>query len=405
MRRSPDKRRLLDSLLFVILFVVFALPGCSSDGDTDSETHWQSDALEACRSDSDCVGDRTCFCGVCTSSCDVQDECAQVDPAATCIAPDDSVCSRPFGSQRGACFESCQTDAECAQRDSNLQCVGGFCLAPQESTPPDAGDTDDVPESGIVEPRLCGDGVDCCAPEVEALLNIPYTGDEGVGPNAHADTIPFDVYNGVQLDYDAVMEGTWVGTRMLTQPEAIDCPGNATELGVPCEVDRVGVFETTDGTTIEFVIGLPASVLEALPTEVAAEIDATDGLSIRHADNDAVMLAKGLGTTGFGEGYERSYQGFDLTLPPSDDMSTAICLAEPDFCNRLHRIETLEIHADADHEVGPGESVAFEADGVSYRLWHVVSTQRNDDPGWGARTQCSDVTPAQASFIIAQDGQ
>lgn len=398
-------RHLLDSLLFVTFLAAFALSSCSSDGDTDSETHWQSEALEACRSDSDCVGGRSCLCGVCTSSCNVQDECAQDTPAATCTAPDNDVCSPLFSGQRGACFEPCQTDAECAQRDSKLQCLDGYCMGPQRSTPPDAGDADDAPETDVEEPRLCGDGVDCCAPEVEALLNIPYTGDEGVGPNAHADTIPFDVYNGVQLDNDTVTEGTWVGTRMLAQPEAIDCPGNASVLGVPCEIDRVGVFETTDGTTIEFAVGLPASALEALPTGVAAEIDATDGLAIRHADNDAVMLARGLTTTGFGDGYERSYHGFDLTLPPPDDMSTAVCLAAPDFCNRLHRIETLGLHADADHEVGTGESMTFEADGASYRLWHVVSTQRNAEPGWGARAQCSDLTPAQASFIIAQDGQ
>jgi hypothetical protein len=396
-------RHQLDSFFIVVLLVVFALPGCSSDGETDSETHWQSDALESCRSDSDCVDDRSCFCGVCTSSCDVQDECAQIDPAATCTRPDDDVCSQQFASQRGACFEPCQTDAECAQRDSKLQCLGGFCMGPQRSTPPDAGD---VPESDAEQPRLCGDGVDCCAPEVEALLNIPYTGDEGVGPNAHADTIPFDVYNGVQLDHDTVTSGTWVGTRMLAQPEAIDCPGNASMLGVPCEIDRVGVFETSGGTTIEFAVGLPASVLEALPTQVAAEIDASAGLAIRHAADDAVMLARGLSTTGIDpDGYERSYQGFDLTLPSPDDMSTALCLAEPDFCNRLHRIEALEIQADSDHEVGTGESVTFEAGGVSYRMWHVVSTQRNDEPGWGARTQCSDITSAQASFIVAQDGQ
>ncbi|MFP4601022.1 MAG: hypothetical protein ACLFVJ_22430 [Persicimonas sp.] len=403
-------RRQFDSFVIVILLAAFWLPGCSSDGDTDSETHWQSDALQACRSDSDCVGDRSCFCGVCTSSCDVQDECAQVDPAATCTAPDESVCSQQFASQRGACFESCQTDAECAQRDPKLQCVGGFCVGPQRSTPPDAGDagdTDDAPESGLVEPRLCGDGVDCCAPEVEALLNIPYTGDEGVGPNAIPDSVPFRVYNGAQLDRNAVTEGTWVGMRTLDQSETIECPGNATELSLPCEVDQVGVFETTDGTTVEFVIGLPASVLDGLPTQVAAEIDTTDGLAIRHADDDTLILGNGgPHTTAINMEYRRTFSGFELTLPPADDMSTARCLAEPDFCNRLLRIDTLELHADADHEVAPGESLAFTAGGVNYRLWHVVSMQRNADPGWGTgEAECSDGTPPRASFVVARDGQ
>ena len=56
-------RRPHDSFLIVILLAAFWLPGCSSDGETDSETHWQSDALEACRSDSDCVGVAPVFAG------------------------------------------------------------------------------------------------------------------------------------------------------------------------------------------------------------------------------------------------------------------------------------------------------------------------------------------------------
>ncbi|QDG51394.1 hypothetical protein FIV42_11775 [Persicimonas caeni] len=140
--------RRLDRLLF-IAFLALLLAACSNDSDpsTDSETHWQSGNLEACRTDADCVSDLSCQCGVCTEACGAQNSCAQV---AVCAEPGvdlNDACGETLSGSGGVCFEPCQTNAECEQRDSRLQCLGGHCMMMNASTLADAGNTADTADA------------------------------------------------------------------------------------------------------------------------------------------------------------------------------------------------------------------------------------------------------------------
>jgi glucuronoarabinoxylan endo-1,4-beta-xylanase len=100
--------------------------GCEPDSDPqaiDSQTNW----LAFCQIDAQC-GPRQCVCGVCTSTCNAEKDCAELKGTA-CVTADDVGAIAQCGGGRmpgpgpGLCLPRCN-DAACAK---GQMCVAGVC--------------------------------------------------------------------------------------------------------------------------------------------------------------------------------------------------------------------------------------------------------------------------------------
>lgn len=98
--------------------------GCSPNPEpqTGSQTNW----LRACAADADCQS-QTCYCGVCTHSCDVELACGDL-PGASCVAADDSgavaLCGGSQPIAGALCLPRCGS-VVCAEGQS---CLAGVCV-------------------------------------------------------------------------------------------------------------------------------------------------------------------------------------------------------------------------------------------------------------------------------------
>jgi glucuronoarabinoxylan endo-1,4-beta-xylanase len=116
MMRTP-----LFSILGALLTFV-ATPACGpGEGPqtTDSQTNW----LKSCEIDAQC-GDLTCICGVCTSRCGSDAECADLEGSACVGAADPGAIAQCGGTNpmSGMCLPPC--GVECGE---GLMCVAGAC--------------------------------------------------------------------------------------------------------------------------------------------------------------------------------------------------------------------------------------------------------------------------------------
>lgn len=392
---------IIDSMILWLAAVAAAgFIGCSSEPSTDSETHWQSGALEACRTSADCVDGRSCLCGICTDSCSQNsNDCLVVDTAAVCVTDPQALqqCSSEASNVGGVCAQPCQSNADCTQRDSRLVCRQGYCTRGEASSPQPDGGRDGA--DGGENTYSCTDAGTCCSAQVEEMID-PQT----------SQSVGWEVHNGVDIDGRTTLSGTWLGTRTLDQPVAVPCPANADQIGLPCEVDRVASFRRDDDTLIEFRVGVPAAVLEGLPTNVAVEIDhlnypdstntdASHIVAVRRVSDGAILLLLDASGDYSQNQLSLGYPGFTLRMRDGvvDDPSTALCLTSPDTCDRVMRAEPLLVDADTSHELETLETLEFTAGGRTYRAWHAVSTRRY----YGDWTQCTDITPAESSVVIA----
>jgi glucuronoarabinoxylan endo-1,4-beta-xylanase len=119
-------RRLRGTLLLLVAWLVL---GCEPDSNDpqviDSQTNW----LSFCQIDAQC-GSRQCICGVCTSTCITEIDCADLKGTA-CVAADDIGAIAQCGGGRmpgpgpgpGLCLPRC-SDAACAK---GQMCVAGVC--------------------------------------------------------------------------------------------------------------------------------------------------------------------------------------------------------------------------------------------------------------------------------------
>ncbi|QDG53294.1 hypothetical protein FIV42_21865 [Persicimonas caeni] len=294
----------------------------------------------------------------------------------------------------------CETQADC--RDGDL-CLEGTCTPGGADV--DGGPSDeDGSDSGFVDPYDCQAHGTCCGSTLQDMVMDPGVGDAPVGTRA----ITWQVHNGVDLELDTSHLGTWLGTRMLDEPMAVECPSNADQLGLPCQIDRVVQFRHKDGRLVEFRVGLPAEALEAIPSDITVEIDhlqdifdgVTYRVAVRRKPSDEVLLVID-GYSGSGDELRLDYPTFSVYLQGElGDYGSAHCMVPADRCQRVLRVDDLHIDADATHALPPGHTRDFSAGGASYRAWHVVSTRRVYGE-WGG---CTDLTPPHASFaIVATD--
>ncbi len=123
--------------------LVLLLGACSengSDGQIYSETHF----LTQCESDNDC-GSLSCICDVCTTPCDSNGSCAELNPNAVCAEiPEQAICSTgdPSGE---VCLQLCSQDNEC---ETGQVCRAGMCVEASDPTvadPDSDGDVADPP--------------------------------------------------------------------------------------------------------------------------------------------------------------------------------------------------------------------------------------------------------------------
>src|SRR5688572_26772146 len=127
------------ALWVALSFVVPVACGVTS-GNSGSNTNW----LSRCADDSDCAGDYSCWCGVCTSTCEVKsDACTQT--AAQCTDLAELGCAPTPERDDGACLPGCSDDADCDEFGSGLSCESGVCIAataldPDPDSTADGGD-------------------------------------------------------------------------------------------------------------------------------------------------------------------------------------------------------------------------------------------------------------------------
>ncbi len=70
--------------LFLLLGALLCLSACESDPPTDPNTNSQTHWLRDCAVDSDCQGEFSCFCGVCTVTCEGGNTCEGLGEEAVC---------------------------------------------------------------------------------------------------------------------------------------------------------------------------------------------------------------------------------------------------------------------------------------------------------------------------------
>lgn len=145
-RSTPMTARLSGLGLGVAL--VAALPACGSQvsgGNTGSETHW----LQSCDSDADC-GVYSCLCGVCSRSCDDNDEC---DGAS-------GIESRCESTSQLSC--SGETPVRICVNDANSSQESPDAAPPNTVTPDAAPSATATSDSVMTEPVTPSNGSQIC---------------------------------------------------------------------------------------------------------------------------------------------------------------------------------------------------------------------------------------------------
>ena len=133
------KHSLMQRARWAALFaVILALPRCNSGGDSsDGKSSW----LEECRKDSDCTGETTCHCGVCTKGCGTASDCGGL-ASSTCVETSErsaTDCRVGVFSRSGVCLPSCTGDGECPGRSGAMRCESGVCIPVAVAVGSDAG--------------------------------------------------------------------------------------------------------------------------------------------------------------------------------------------------------------------------------------------------------------------------
>jgi hypothetical protein len=99
--------------------------GCTSGGQTGSETHWYA----TCDRDRDCAGALRCICGICTMPCTGVASCGST-AASACIEPKSpamrALCRDDGPPTDSVCVATCNATSTCP---SGLKCSGGVCAA------------------------------------------------------------------------------------------------------------------------------------------------------------------------------------------------------------------------------------------------------------------------------------
>jgi hypothetical protein len=125
---------------------------------TDSQTNW----MRSCSIDSQCGAKLSCVCGVCTSTCASDAECASL-PGTVCIGASEAgsiaQCGGIAPTSAGLCMPRCEEDS-CA---SGQMCVAGVC------TPVPDSKAAIVVETGIRHQTLTGYGASVAFVESEIL--------------------------------------------------------------------------------------------------------------------------------------------------------------------------------------------------------------------------------------------
>ncbi len=154
------------SVFAAICVVTLAICGCSYASHSPSfegETHW----LKTCEDGSVCGANGTCICGVCTTSCKDDADCASHDPDAVCAnslftSLADGCSGEDISLVTNLCVLPCGRDADCSVDDASLICASDLCVdvdhdlakeQPLESCPdnPDFQCTDETPREIVTD--------------------------------------------------------------------------------------------------------------------------------------------------------------------------------------------------------------------------------------------------------------
>lgn len=126
--------------------VATAIGGCTSGGQTGSETHWYS----LCSHDANCSAPLRCLCGKCTKPCTTSTSCGSVP--STCVHPSEpafeALCGHFETPAQSICAARCSADMKC---NAGSTCKSGVCVvdapAAPAGNPKDAGAKPSVPDA------------------------------------------------------------------------------------------------------------------------------------------------------------------------------------------------------------------------------------------------------------------
>lgn len=129
-RRVRGRLRLLLALALGLLLIA-SCGGVSNSPSAGSETHFLS------RCEAGCPEGLQCICGVCSTPCVEQGDCARLAGAASCATLGPRVAEgRCNDAQIGAmCDASCLTDADCSDVFDGSSCESGYCREPSPARP------------------------------------------------------------------------------------------------------------------------------------------------------------------------------------------------------------------------------------------------------------------------------
>ncbi len=132
--------------------------GCQDDAPTpaiytDSETHW----IGACEQDTDCDGQLSCICGVCTAQCEGEDACGESLICASNLTADTCDQAPQMG---GICWPLCEDDEACSDLGPRAFCDDDGQCARRPEAVDEAPPTPEQLEACLTE-NDCGEGQQC----------------------------------------------------------------------------------------------------------------------------------------------------------------------------------------------------------------------------------------------------
>ncbi len=133
----------LGALVVGGMLTVLGTSGCDGDDGDGTGVGAHQAFLSTCDEDDDCDG-LSCECGVCTSSCSRDNDCATLDEGAVCVAT--AGISQCASSAAEVCFAGCGQDDDC---NSGFTCEDDACVPEEETNEPPGVDCADYDKCDV----------------------------------------------------------------------------------------------------------------------------------------------------------------------------------------------------------------------------------------------------------------
>ena len=196
MRSTPSHLPACRTRLVPMAIIAFGVSGClgdPADPKVDSESHF----LSGCLGDSDCGGDYSCVCNLCTVPCGAVGSCTEVAPNATCVATTSSGTCFDAAVVADYCGFGCSAEVSCP---TGLDCYLGVCR--RDVACPDGSSWDGA--------------VGYC---VTPWTNIPrFGGTQQCGPDYYFIELPFGMNEFRPRQESSVTGGVLTAVIDLVQP-------------------------------------------------------------------------------------------------------------------------------------------------------------------------------------------